>query len=51
MKWYVVRDGEVIFSGTEDECGAVISEDMTDELEMYPADAYCEREKKIFKKT
>lgn len=41
MKWFVVRNGEIVFSGTEEECGAIIAEDETGELEMYPADAYC----------
>lgn len=34
--WYVVEFGEVIFSGTEEECGAIIAEDETGNLEMYP---------------
>ena len=44
MKWFVVQNGEVVFSGTEEECGAIIGEDTTGELEMYPADAYCGEE-------
>ena len=44
MKWYVVQNGEIVFIGTEEECGEVIGEDMTGELEMYPADAYCGEE-------
>lgn len=33
--WYVVRFGEILFSGTEEECGEIIAKDMTGELEMY----------------
>ena len=36
MKWYVVQNGEIVFTGTEEECGAIIAEDETGELEMYP---------------
>ena len=37
--YYVVRDGEIIFSGTEEECGKIIEKDMTGRLEIYPASA------------
>ena len=34
--WYVVKFGEIIFSGTEEECGAIVAEDLTGDLEIYP---------------
>ena len=39
--WVVVNDGEVIFTGTEEECSMKIAADMTGELEMYPESARC----------
>lgn len=36
MKYYVVRNGEILFTGTEEECGAIVAEDLTGELEIYP---------------
>lgn len=35
MIWHIVRNGEVVFTGTEKECGEIISKDMTGELEIY----------------
>ena len=40
--WYVVKDGEVIFSGTEEECDNMIENDTTGQLEMYPESGRCE---------
>jgi len=37
--YYVVRDGEILFSGTEAECDEIVSRDMTGQLEVYPASA------------
>ena len=37
--YYVVRDGEILFSGTEAECNEVIGKDETGLLEVYPASA------------
>ena len=42
--WYLVRNGEILFKGTEVECAFEIWIDETGELEMYPADAYCGKE-------
>lgn len=39
MIWYIVKNGEVVFEGTEKECGEIISKDMNGELEMYPDEA------------
>lgn len=36
MKFYVVKNCIVVFSGTEEECIEVIAEDLSGELEMYP---------------
>jgi hypothetical protein len=38
MNWYVVRNGEIMFRGTEQECIEMIREDMTGELEIYSED-------------
>ena len=38
-KWYVVKNGEIVFYGTENQCGKIIAKDMTGELEMYPESA------------
>ena len=38
-RWYVVRNGEIVFSGTEKQCAKIIQKDLTGELEMYPASA------------
>lgn len=35
-QWYVVHNGEIIYSGTETQCSKLIAKDMTGELEMYP---------------
>ena len=35
--YYVVRDGEILFSGTEAECNEIVCKDMTGRLEVYPA--------------
>ena len=40
--WCVVKDGEVIFTGTEEECSEMIENDMTGELEMYPESGRCD---------
>lgn len=40
MKWYVVRNGQIVFSGTEDECVEIVANDMSGELEMYSQDAF-----------
>lgn len=40
--WYVVKDGEVIFTGTEEECNEMIENDMTGLLEMYPESGRCD---------
>ena len=37
--YYVVRDGEILFTGTEEECGKIVLKDMTGRLEVYPASA------------
>ena len=37
--YYVVRDGEILFSGTEAECDEIVGRDMTGQLEVYPASA------------
>lgn len=39
MRFYVVMDGEVLFSGTEEECEKIVAEDMTGDLEIYPENA------------
>ena len=36
MRFYIVKNGIVIFSGTGEECIEVIAEDLSGELEMYP---------------
>ena len=38
MNWYVVKNGEIMFRGTEQECIEMIREDMTGELEIYSKD-------------
>lgn len=40
--WVVVKDGEVIFTGTEEECNDMIENDMTGLLEMYPESGRCD---------
>ena len=35
MKYYVVKDGKVLFSGTEEECAEIIANDMSGKLEIY----------------
>ena len=37
--FYVVRDGDILFFGTENDCNAMIEKDMTGLLEVYPASA------------
>jgi len=37
--WYLVRNGEIQFKGTEMECAFEIWIDMSGELEMYPEEA------------
>ena len=39
MIWHIVRNGEIIFTGTEKECEEIISKDTTGEIEMYPEEA------------
>lgn len=39
--WYVVEFGEVVFSGTEEECGVMIAADETGNLEMYHEEGRC----------
>jgi hypothetical protein len=39
--WYVAKNGEIIFKGTERECNEIIEKDLSGELEMYPKEAYC----------
>ncbi len=41
--YFVVRNGEIVFRGSEEECGKIIEKDMTGELEIYPASARCAR--------
>jgi len=41
MMWYIAKNGEIIFSGTEQECIKIIEKDMSGELEMYHKEAYC----------
>lgn len=36
-KWYVLHNGEVVFTGTEEQCRRVVCKDPTGELEMYPS--------------
>ena len=38
-RWYVVRNGEILFSGTEKQCARIIAKDEVDGLEMYPESA------------
>jgi hypothetical protein len=42
MKWFVVRNGSIVFSGSEKECSEIVANDMSGELEMYPASAKTE---------
>ena len=42
MKWYILQGGEIVFTGSETECDAVVEKDETGELEMYPENAYDE---------
>lgn len=35
--FYIVRNGEIIFTGSEQECIEIIQQDMTGDIEMYPA--------------
>lgn len=37
-RWLVVRNGDVVFSGTEGECVMIIAKDETGDIEMYPAE-------------
>lgn len=43
MVFYVVRNGEVVFSGTEEECGEIVAKDLTGELEIYPEEGRIEQ--------
>ena len=36
--YYVVRDGEILFRGTEEEVEEIIEHDMSGKLEIYPED-------------
>ena len=38
QKWYVVKNGEIMYNGTEKECAKIMMNDMTGELEMYPVE-------------
>lgn len=38
-KWYVVRNGEIVYVGTEKQCVKIIESDMSGELELYPEEA------------
>ena len=44
MKWYVVRNGEILFTGTENQCVRIIDKDESDNLEMYPEEARIKKE-------
>lgn len=37
--WYVVKNGVIVYVGTEEACVEIIAEDMTGELEMYSEEA------------
>lgn len=37
--FYVVRNGDILFFGTETDCNALVEKDMTGLLEVYPASA------------
>lgn len=39
MKWYIVKNGEIMYAGTEKECEEIIKNDITGEIEMYPETA------------
>lgn len=39
MKYYITRNGEIIYTGTKEECITILQEDITGELEMYPETA------------
>ena len=39
--WHVVKDGEVVFTGTEEECDNMIEYDETGLLEKYPESGRC----------
>ena len=36
--WYIVRNGEILFTGTEEECDMKMEADTTGELEMHSED-------------
>lgn len=38
-KWLLVKNGVVIFKGTEKECAKKIMKDITGQLEIYPEEA------------
>lgn len=40
MKWHVLRGGEIVFTGSEAECEAILEKDETGELEMYPEEGW-----------
>lgn len=46
-KWYVVRNGSIVLTGTEEECADYIRKSVHDDVEMYPEDAMTEIGKEL----
>ena len=40
--WYVVRNGEIVFVGSEQQAIEIIENDITGQLEMYPQEGRIE---------
>lgn len=47
-KWYIVRNGEILYTvGTDEEMQEIMEQDKTGELEAYPREAYIGRNQEI----
>ena len=46
-RWYVVRNGEILFCGTEKQCGRIVAKDEVGWLEMYPESARIKDSEKV----
>ena len=46
--WYIVRNGEILYTvGTDEEMQEIMEQDETGELEAYPREAYIGRNQEI----
>ena len=46
--WYIVRNGEILYTvGTDEEMQEIMEQDKTGELEAYPREAYIGRNQEI----